>query len=270
MNRVVFIANRKYNISVRFAILSLIRYGKFAGEIYLVMDNEENDKFAKDYNVKIVPIEDIVKDRFGDNPNWKKLRFAQLKPFVLDSLFVPNMLYLDADTFCVNPIDSCFKIDRNFGLWKTIMKWKVMNKKYYDLWGIRELINYTLNTGVVIFKTNEVLKGWCEVFREALINNAKLDFLLNKQLWTYDQIGLIISLSRKEIESTQLKKECNYRVPLYPWPGLSHVKILHFSQHKILSIGHTRKVMMCWKQGAPLIKEIADELRNYEQNQSGD
>lgn len=266
MSRVVFIADRKFNISVRFAILSLIRYGKFAGEIYLVTDNTGNDKFAKDYNVKVVPIEHIVEDQFGDNPNWKKLRFAQLKPFALDSLFAPNTIYLDADTFCINPIDKCFKIDQSFGLWKEIMKWKVMNEKYFDLWGIQKLINYNLNTGVVIFKTNEVLKGWCDVFREALINDAKLDFLLNKQLWTYDQIGLVISLSRKEVESTQLKKECNYRIPLYPWPELSHVKILHFSQYKLLSIDHANKVMTGWKQGAPSIKEIADELRNYEQD----
>jgi len=266
MSRVVFIADRKFNISVRFAILSLIRYGKFAGEIYLVTDNTGNDEFAKEYNVKIVRIKDIVKDQFGDNPNWKKLRFAQLKPFALDSLFMPNMIYLDADTFCINPIDDCFTIDQDFGIWKTIMKWKVMNKKFFDLWGIRELVNYTLNTGVVIFKTNGVLKGWCDVFREALIDDAKLDFLLNKQLWTYDQIGLIIALSRKEIESTQLKKECNYRVPLYPWPELSHVKILHFPQYKILSLDHARKVMMRWKQGASLIKEIADELANYSED----
>lgn len=264
MSRVVFIADRKFNISVRFAILSLIRYGKFAGEIYLVTDNTGNDKFAKDYNVKVVPIERIVEDQFGDNPNWKKLRFAQLKPFALDTLFIQNMIYLDADTFSVNPLDRCLKIGQSFGIWKTIMKWKVMNKKFFDLWGIQELINYTLNTGVVIFKTNDVLKGWCDVFREALIDDAKLDFLLNKQLWTYDQIGLIISLSRKEIKSTQLKKECNYRVPLYPWPELSNVKILHFPGYKILSLDHARKVIMGWKQGAPLIKEIADELLLYE------
>ncbi|GAH26526.1 unnamed protein product, partial [marine sediment metagenome] len=128
----------------------------------------------------------------------------------------------------------------------------------------QEQVDYTLNSDVIIFEDNKVLKGWCDVYREALTNNEKMDYIMNKQPWTYDQIGLIIALSRNEIESTQLKKECNYKVPIYPYPtDISQVKIVHFCSPKILSINHAEIISRIWKQGRPQIEEIANELLRY-------
>ncbi len=180
-------------------------------EIVLYTDEKEYENFL------INKIEIIEKPFFGFKDKIKSIIDIDRE----------SILFLDCDTFLMEPIDELFEILEMFDI---AMTHAIYNSPYHQ----SELSNtfHELNTGVIAMrKTGEVkrfLNFWSTLYEEQLVKGEKLAELTDQPSFRY-------CLYHSAIRFYVLKPEFNFRFNFGSCAS-SRIKILHGRDKNILKV----------------------------------
>jgi hypothetical protein len=175
------------------------------------------------------------KNLLPDSP-WGAFRKPQIKPFLIRKFFKKSTLFLDADIFCAAPFDHLVQNIQNWSCAITKHNPDMLPEEYMELWGVDKKPVHQYNSGVLFIKDIKILDEWCAIFEEGRVDQLKYDYLMNRQPWSYDQIGLIIAAARSRNLPEKLEPFYNYEVASKGWCGAEKASIIHFTNWKIFNL----------------------------------
>jgi hypothetical protein len=186
-----------------------------------------------------------------------------LKPFLIRKFCQGPSIFLDADTFCLAPFQNPLKNLQGWACTVSKSNKDIFNEGSLKLWGIDNAPRQQLNSGVLFLQNPTILDEWCKVFEEAQKDQAKFDYLMYRQPWSYDQIGLIIATARTGLKPEILNHEYNLEVALHGWGKPETNKIIHFTNWKPLNFNELKYLSNQSPYQSELI-EIANKIQKIE------
>lgn len=231
--RMVVIADRRMDWAARWMIASARLRSGFKGEVVLIGECR-HPKFNQIMQVEYHEWEKAAQGLLAPSP-WGAFRKPQKKPYLIRKFFKKPTIYLDADIFCRAPFMQMVDTCGNWACSVTRQNPDMMSSMHMKLWDIQKPPIHQYNSGVLVIHEPRILDEWCAVFDEAGKDPVKYDYLMNRQPWSYDQIGLIIAAARSGLAPTVLHESFNYEVAAKGWAGATKAALIHLTNWKALS-----------------------------------
>ena len=234
VTRLLIIADKRMDWAARLTIASARIKAGYCGEIVMIGECDHpvfDREMGVEYHDWMTAGEGLLPDS-----QWGVFRKPQIKPFLIRKYFKPPTIFLDADVYCAGPFDSFIHDCRNWACAITKYNPNMLSIDDLKLWGLDEKPVHQFNSGVLFIKDKTILDQWCAVFEEAVDDPVKYDYLMNRQPWSYDQIGLIIASARSKCQPEKLDHSYNFEVAEKGWTGVESASIIHFTNWKVVNL----------------------------------